>query len=401
MCIYAIRRWVYLITLLTFIQPAQGISQEYGSVGEVQLHRAQTVFDTIYAKYSADNTLLLRENYPDDDTYRADYLAGEGSSSTNSYAYLWPFSGTLSAANALFESTGDTAYLHWIDNRILPGLQAYYDDTRQPAAYASYIRSKGHSDRFYDDNIWLGIDFTELYLHSGNRKYLDQATEIWTFIISGQDTLLGGGVYWCEQKKASKNACSNAPAAVFALRLFEATDDSIYFHRGKEWYAWTKKWLQDPDDGLYWDHVNLQGKVDKRKYPYNSGQMLQAAVLLYRVTGDSGYLADAQRIAESGYHLFFETFTGSADEKSHKILKSGNNWFIAVMLRGYIQLFDVDGNRTYLDAFSESLDYAWQHARSADGLFSQEWKDVNEESRKWLLDQAAMVEMYARISNLP
>jgi len=72
-----------------------------------------------------------------------------------------------------------------------------------------------------------------------------------------------------------------------------------------------------------------------------------------------------------------------------------------VMLRGYIQLFDVDGNRTYLDAFSESLDYAWQHARSADGLFGQEWKDVNEESRKWLLDQAAMVEMYARISNLP
>lgn len=386
--------------LLILLLPVQGVGQEHSSANDVHLRRAQAVFDTIYAKYSANNTFLLRENYPYDDTYRADYLAGEGSASTNSYAYLWPFSGTLSAANVLFERTGDTAYLHWIDSRILPGLQEYYDDSREPAAYASYIRSKGHSDRFYDDNIWLGIDFAELYLHSSHCKYLDKATEIWAFVTSGEDTLLGGGVYWCEQKKESKNSCSNAPAAVFALRLFEATGDSLYFRQGKEWYTWTKKWLQDPDDGLYWDNVNLQGKVNKRKYPYNSGQMLQAAVLLYRATGDTDYLADAQRIAESGYHFFFEEFTG-ADEKSRKLLKRSNNWFIAVMLRGYVQLFDVDHNPTYLDAFSESLNYAWEHARSADGLFGQEWKRVKHGSRRWLLDQAAMVEMYARIANLP
>jgi len=397
---YAVPQRIYLIGLLILLLPVQGIGQERSPANGVQLHRAQVVFDTIYAKYSANRTFLLRENYPYDDTYRADYLAGEGSPSTNSYAYLWPFSGTLSAANALFESTGDTAYLHWIDSHILPGLQEYYDDSRPPAAYASYIRSKGHSDRFYDDNIWLGIDFAELYLHSGSGKYLDKAKEVWAFVASGQDTLLGGGVYWCEQKKESKNACSNAPAAVFALRLFEATGDSIYFQQGKEWYAWTKKWLQDPDDGLYWDNVNLHGKVDKRKYPYNSGQMLQAAVLLYRVTGDPGYLADAQRIAESGYHFFFEDFTGT-DGKSRKLLKRSNNWFIAVMLRGYVQLFDVDGNRSYLNAFAGSLDYAWEHARSEDGLFSPEWKNVKHGARRWLLDQAAMVEMYARIGNLP
>lgn len=386
--------------LLILLLPIQGIGQEYDTADGIQLHRAQAVFDTIYAKYSVDTNSLLRENYPYDDTYRADYLGGGGSSSTNSYAYLWPFSGTLSAANALFECTGDTAYLDWIDSRILPGLQAYYDDSRQPAAYASYIRSQGPSDRFYDDNIWLGIDFAELYLHSGNRTYLDKATEIWAFVASGQDSLLGGGVYWCEQKKESKNTCSNAPAAVFALRLFEATDDSAYFRQGKEWYAWTKKWLQDPDDDLYWDNVNLDGKVDKRKYPYNSGQMLQAAVLLYRVTGDRCYLADAQRIAESGYDFFFEEFIGT-DGKSRKLLKRSNNWFIAVLLRGYIQLFGADGNRAYLDAFSENLDYAWKHAKSAEGLFGQEWRNVKHESRRWLLDQAAMVEMYARIANLP
>lgn len=386
------------ILLILFLS-LQGIGQEHGAVDTVPLHRAKVVFDTIYAKYSVRNTALLRENYPYDDTYQADYLAGGGSSSTNPYAYLWPFSGTLSAATALLNSTGDTAYLHWIDSRILPGLEEYYDDSRKPAGYASYIRSNGHSDRFYDDNIWLGIDFTELYLSTGRPGYLDKAKEIWAFVTSGQDALLGGGVYWCEQKKESKNTCSNAPAAVFALRLFEATDDRVYLEQGKEWYAWTKKWLQDPDDGLYWDHVNLDGKIDKRKYPYNSGQMLQAAVLLYRITQDPGYLSDAQRIAESGSRFFFEDFTDT-DGKSYRLVKRSNLWFIAVMLRGYVELFGVDGNRSHLDAFSGSLDYAWEHARSADGLFGQDWKGVKHGSRKWLLDQAAVVEMYARIGKI-
>jgi len=399
-----IRSIVYsacLIGNLAVFQPAQGLCQEYASADRVQLHRAQTVLDTIYAKYAADHTFLLRENYPYDRTYRADYLASDPNSTTNAYAYLWPFSGTLSAANVLFERTGDTAYLRLIDSRILPGLQAYYDDSRQPAAYASYIRSEGLSDRFYDDNIWLGIDFAELYLQGRRHEYLTKAEEIWAFITSGQDALLGGGVYWCEQKKESKNACSNAPAAVFALRLFEATGDSLYFHQGREWYAWTKKWLQDPEDGLYWDNVSLEEKVDKHKYPYNSGQMLQAAALLYRLTEDRSYLVDAQRIAESGYGFFFEDVTGR-DGKSRKLLKRSNNWFIAVMLRGYVELFGIDGNRSYLEAFRESLDYAWEHARSQEGLFGQEWKGAGQKSKplKWLLDQAAMAEMYARIAGV-
>ncbi|MGK6351852.1 glycoside hydrolase family 76 protein [Parapedobacter sp. DT-150] len=361
------------------------------------LHRATATLDSIYALYSANNSLLLRENFPYDSSYRADYLAGGQAGSTNPYAYLWPFSGTLSAVSALLEHTKDTAYLSLVDKRIVPALQQYYDPDRKPAAYASYIRAAGPSDRFYDDNIWLGIDFSELYLHSGRQQYLDKATEIWAFVKSGQDSLLGGGVYWCEQKKESKNTCSNAPAVVFALRMFEATKDSAYLAQGREWYAWTKRHLQDPADGLYWDNINLAGRVNKRKYPYNSGQMLQGAVLLYHATNDTGYLEDAKRIAQSGYDYFFEASGGPGG--SSRFLKPSNNWFIAVMLRGYVALDEVDGNARYLEAFKQNLDYAWNHGRSANGLFDQDWKSVDIRSRKWLLDQAAMVEMYARIAN--
>ncbi|SFB94286.1 Glycosyl hydrolase family 76 [Parapedobacter composti] len=381
----------YLIGWLAFmVWTAVANAQQHPSIVQ-----AKIVLDAVYTLYSTENSPLLRENFPHDNNYRADYLVADGTgSSPNRYAYLWPFSGTLSAASTLFAYTKDARYLTLIDERILPALQQYYDDSRTPAAYASYIRSAGVSDRFYDDNIWLGIDFAELYLHTGRKQYLDKAKEIWAFILSGQDQVLGGGIYWCEQKKESKNTCSNAPAAVFALRMFEATKDSAFLEQGKVWYTWTKQRLQDPADGLYWDNVRVDGRVDQRKYPYNSGQMLQSAALLYGVTGDATYLNDAQRIAKSGYDYFFDD-TGQPFRR----LKRSDNWFIAVMLRGYVELYRLDGNGTYLDAFKQSLDDAWKSGRDANGLFGKNWKNSPKEgSRKWLLDQVAMVEMYARMA---
>ncbi len=361
------------------------------------LDRARQLTTLIYKLYGIEDSPLLRENHPYDRTYRADYLAEGAEGAPNAYSYLWPFSGTLSAVNVLFEVTGDNVYLTMLEDRILPGLQQYYDHSRAPAGYASYVMNEGLSDRFYDDNIWLGIDFAELYLASHESRYLEMAKHIWDFVKSGEDDILGGGIYWCEQKKTSKNTCSNAPAAVFALRMFEATQDSTYFFDGKTWYDWTKRHLQDPADGLYWDNVNLEGSISKRKYPYNSGQMIQSAVLLYRFTGDDSYLREAQRIAESGYLYFFEDFT-PPNGAPFRLLKRSDNWFIAVMMRGYAELYHADGNKRYLDAFRKSLDYAWNHARDPDGLFSKNWKHVDENGRKWLLDQAAMIEMYARIS---
>lgn len=70
-----------------------------------------------------------------------------------------------------------------------------------------------------------------------------------------------------------------------------------YLDKAKETYAWTRKHLCDPDDFLYWDNINLKGKVSKDKYAYNSGQMIQAGVLLYEETGDKDYLRDAQKTA--------------------------------------------------------------------------------------------------------
>ncbi|HLT88905.1 MAG TPA: glycoside hydrolase family 76 protein [Sphingobacterium sp.] len=370
---------------------SQGSSLTGRTTSVDMLKAADSSLEVILKNYGSKNSFLLRENFPVDESYQASYLGNSNNEEAGrqKYAYLWPYSGGLSATVALYEHSKNKKYKSIIDKRLIPGLEEYYDDKRKPAGYASYISSAPASDRFYDDNIWIGIDFTNLYLLTGETQYLEKAKVVWDFVYSGHDDLLGGGIYWCEQKKTSKNTCSNAPAAVFALKLYEATNEKKYLEMGRSIYEWTKANLQDTD-GVYMDNVGLDGRVDRAKYPYNSGQMIEAAALLSKITKESHYLEEAQKVAKASFHHFFET-DGS------QRLKNSDSWFIAVMMRGFVQLYKLDSNPTYLQAFRENLNFAWTANRDENGLFYKDWKGEKKDERKWLLDQFAIVEMFANI----
>ncbi len=392
---------LFLSLMCTLLLVTGCKTQKQPTTGDVvALTRARQTLDSLYHRYSIPGTCLLLENYPMDAAYKATYLASEEQKNKpNQYSYLWPYSGTFSAVNALLATTGDAYYKSLLDQKVLTGLEEYFDVRRSPAAYASYVRTASPSDRFYDDNVWLGIDFTDTYHLTREDKYLEKAKLIWTFIESGTDDVLGGGIYWCEQKKKSKNTCSNAPGAVYALKLFQATQDSTFLRKGKGLYEWTKKTLQDPTDYLYFDNIGLDGTIGRAKFAYNSGQMMQAATLLYLLTGDGQYLTDAQNIAQACHGYFFMDYK-QEDGTSFKLLKKGDVWFTAVMLRGFIELYQVDKNKTYLNSFNQSLDYAWDHARDENGLFGADFTGKNRDNKKWLLTQAAMIEMYARLADI-
>ncbi len=151
-----------------------------------ELNRARSMKKTIYSLYRVDDSPLLAENYPRDTSARATYLAEGADQSVNEYSYLWPYSGTLSMMSALYDAAGDESDLEFIDHVVVEGLDRYYDTSREPYAYSSYITAD-RSDRFYDDNIWLAIDFTDLYIATGNPDYLAYARDIWRFVMSGRD----------------------------------------------------------------------------------------------------------------------------------------------------------------------------------------------------------------------
>ena len=200
------RQMLFSLLLCVLAMTGCDAPKQVPAGNELALMRAKQTLDSLYRYYSAPNTCLLRENYPSDvENYTATYLASEEQKNIpNQYSYLWPYSGTFSAVNALFAATGDANYKSLLDNKVLVGLEEYFDTRRTPEAYASYINSAAQSDRFYDDNIWLGIDFTDIYQLTHEAEYLRKAQLIWKFIESGTDDILGGGIYWCVPKTPAR-----------------------------------------------------------------------------------------------------------------------------------------------------------------------------------------------------
>ena len=160
------------------------------------------------------------------------------------------------------------------------GLAKYWT-TKAPGAYAvSPGQNSKNPDRYYDDNAWVGLAAMEAFDATKERKYLDIAKKVMTYLRSGEDAKLGGGIYWHENKKESKNACVNAPAAMLAFRLHRVTGDQTTLKEANRWLDWTSK-LVDPNDGLVMDNMNIAGKVEQTKWSYNSACYYQASRLSF------------------------------------------------------------------------------------------------------------------------
>jgi hypothetical protein len=216
-------------------------------------------------------------------------------------------------------------------------LQQYID------AYGSYWNPEGPvpgydvwpmpkpKDRYYDDNEWMVMAFADAATVLKSKHDLDLAKGAFSFAMSGKDNNLGGGIYWRESDKASKNTCSNAPAAAGALALFEQTHEPSYLHIAEELYDWTKSHLRDPSDGLYWDNVGLSGKITKWKFSYNTGLMLRTAAELYRFTKRDEYAQDAKEMQAASLKKWTDPEGNFTDDLKFMVLLL-ENWLRAYRL---------------------------------------------------------------------
>ncbi len=322
------------------------------------------IYKNIYSQFYEEKTGLY-------------YETNDSSKNEHPHSFLWPLCALIQASNEV-DATGKKNTMQ----PVIKAIQQYYSDRLPAPGYQAYVTKEKRDTRFYDDNQWIAIADLDAYNRTHDKKYLEDGKLIYRFMMTGFDTLSGGGLYWEEDHKTSKNTCSNGPAVLIALQLYKITKEKSYLDTALLLYNWANQHLQSPE-GLYYDAIKIPSlHVDSALYTYNTGTMLQSNALLYDITKDKKYLDEAERIASAAKTRFY---------KNNKL--PGNYWFNAVLLRGFVELYFINHTKQQLQFFIDEANRVWKDERDENNL-------LGEKKIKSLIDQSAMMEIYARLSAL-
>ena len=291
-------------------------------------------------------------------------------------AYLWPLCALFEAHNEMEKILPRTT----LTAKTFEIIKKYQNQLLPAPGFASYSMQYGGGTRFYDDNQWIGITAMDAYSSTKNEAWLNVGKGIYKFMMTGYDTITGGGLFWEEGNKKTKNTCSNGPGIILALQLYKATNNKTYLDTALLLYNWVNTNLKSVN-GLYYDNINVNKKTtDKKLYSYNAGTMLQSSLYMYECTHDIQYLQQATVIADSSVEYFL----------NNKKFKD-DYWFSAVLLRGYQHLLKYNKDKKYIIAFKACLDEALKNNKNTNGLMGNS-KPLN------LVAQGGMLEILARFS---
>jgi hypothetical protein len=325
------------------------------------------------------------------------------------YSFLWPFSQALAATVSLAKIPGERAKLEPRLHALLIGLQQYLGpavSVGEPVALGASTTTTLRSydgnvappvgpggASFYDDNEWVGIELMRLYELDHEPAVLRQAEQIMAFVMAGwqvsgpagQTLACPGGVPFSNGAQSTeRNTVTNGPGAELALQLYRVTHVAAYLQFAQMAYEWVRGCLLEAN-GLYADHIDVDGSKGTIEWSYNQGSMIGAGVLLYQATGDGAYLYQARQTAAAALAYY-----------TPGRLASENPFFVAVYFRNLMYLDSVTHDPPGAKLAQTYADYAWRHHRLVDGLFAFGSPPAEE-----LLVQAALVQVYALLSIPP
>ncbi|MCC6728421.1 MAG: AGE family epimerase/isomerase [Chthonomonadales bacterium] len=270
-------------------------------------------------------------------------------------------------------------------------LQSYWSEARGIGGY-DVLPVPKPSDRYYDDNAWVVLAMLDAREATGEERYRELAERAMAFVLSGEDERLGGGIWWREEERRSKNTCSSAPAIVGALRLFRLTGKRRYRDAADRLHRWTKAHLQDTD-GLYFDNVRLDGTVEPTKWSYNTAVMIDAECMLYAITRERRYRDEALRVARAARARWVRETGAVADEGR----------FARLLLEALLDVDALDRRGGWRATVQRCLAHLHTEVRDARGRYGGRWDRTAGEpvQRFSLLDQASAARAYWAAAKAP
>lgn len=271
------REWLALRgnLLLTQTNPPEAPIVMDGSQPELEQHIIP-IYNKLVTQFSTHNGLFLEEN-------RSDSIR---------YAMAWPFSmATLAvrAARGLGGAVGADARSRYKD--MYDALDMYWlDDKRLGVGFLPSLRADTSKIEFYiDDSLWLADMLLDHYTETRDPVALQRAEKIWRVGVS-QWNQKWGGVRWKQLFPGDESGMvvvSNAPLASLGARL-SLIKRNMYFYNGErigcpQIIDWLDTKLRDPEDGLYWDNMGIDGGIGRTKHTYCQGVVVGAKVAMHRV----------------------------------------------------------------------------------------------------------------------
>ena len=353
------------LTIFTTFLSAQTNARSNEGYYKKEMHSLQAAIQKNFYDKASGNYFVVID--PAKREKKGDYL--------REYTYLWSFCAMYQAANEIEKLDKDAKLME----PMLKIMYEYYNPAPPKPGFTDYIMKLKPGERYYDDNQWVGITSLDAFERTKKKSCFDLGKQMYDFMMTGYDNVLGGGIYWKEGSKSSKNTCSNGPGVLVALQMYKATKEKKYLDTALLIFNWINQKLQAPS-GLFYDNISTKdGRVNKGTLSYNTGTMLQSNVFLYEITKDKKYLKAATAMADSSLTYFYGRGRFRDDL-----------WFNAVLLRGYQHLLKYNKDTKYILGFKKCLDYAIKNNKNDQGLFT------NRDGVRNLVDQGGMLEILAR-----
>jgi predicted alpha-1,6-mannanase (GH76 family) len=243
-------------------------------------------------------------------------------------AQAWPFSQALAAAVSVAK---------------LPSARVAADVTQRLRALERFRHGDAYAawpggSVYVDDNEWIAEALLDWSAVRGDAKLRARAVALFGVVTRAWDAdaqhPCTGGVFWTnDPSNHDRNTVTTANAALLGLRLYGVTRRPSYLAWSKKTLEWVERCMLAPN-GLYWDHIDLDGAVNESQWSYNQGILIGAYLRLYGATGDATALAHAEAIADAALTYFDPRWDGQEPPE-----------FAAIFFRHLLRLAAADGRR--------------------------------------------------------
>lgn len=233
-------------------------------------------------------------------------------------------------------------------------------------------------DAYYDDDGWWANAWIRAYDLTGNASYLNTAKTIFANVTNAWSSSCNGGVWW-NTSETNNNAVENELFLLAAIRLHQRTPGdggtgSYLFWATNEWSWFKNSGLIDVknlvNDGLTANCVNN----GENTWTYNQGTILGGLTDLYKATGNTNYLAQAEAIANASISNLVTT-GGVLEEPGESGGFGGTDVpeFKGIFARNLAYLYDEDHHAAYYNFLYTNAHSVWSEDRNSSNQLGMHW----------------------------